>query len=462
MENLQGGTLALEHRYFLEARRESAGLITLYEGRQDPFGLSVRVVVYDGLPEAGADHRLVERIKHSATKAGELDVYGVLRATDFGEIDAGLPFFIEEVLPGRSLSTVLADKGVLSLADTVEIIEGLAKILRDAHRVERYHGNLQPRWIWIPEGKAGLSDPRLGHFGMGFSVDELLGMAQAVLTTDLVDALGPECFTSGEEGENRGEGRANLSAEADQWGLAALSYRLLVGVHPFFDDPVDASEGILRIKSEEAPSLTAMGISEEVAEVIARGLRRNPGERWPDVGLFAEKLREAAFGKRAETESAPRVAERPPEAAWQEEEDDEVAQAYLGPRPSGYLLTAALVALLFSNLGWYFYMYVDAPVDGVETVEEEATTLLSGLQLHTSPPGAEIFLLASEEEAPTQDTARLGSSPQVLPVSTENGDPVRVLVRREGYRDQVLTVEETAVGQDVRLFLDPDEGAESQ
>lgn len=455
MENLQGGTLALEHRYHIESRQESAGLITIYGATQDPFQLPVRVIVYDGLPEAGAATPLLERIKASAREASELDLYGVLQASDFGEIDEGLPFVIEEVIAGRSLSSILSERGVLSLSETLEVIEGLAKILEEAHKRKRYHGNLQPRWIWIPEGKAGFSDPRIGYFGMGFGMAELLSMSQAVLTTDLVEAFAPECFGAAEGNKDR----PNLSADADQWALASLAYRLLVGVHPFFDDPVDASEGILRIKSEEAPSLRAMGISEEVAEVIARGLRKNPAQRWQGVGLFARRLREAISGKEEIVGDEKGSAAAPARKKGPGEEQEAQAAPsqdrieYRGPRPSGYLLTIALMALVLTNLGWYFFHFAAEEVEEVEIVEEEGHRLLSGLQLHTSPPGAQIYLLEEEGTELLEATEPIGSTPHVLP--TQEDGALRLLVRLGGFRDQRLFVEETAVGQDLRLILEP-------
>ena len=461
MENLQGGTLALEHRYHIAQHSGSFGLTTIYTGTQDPFDLPVRITVYDGLLEAGADLSIVERIKKSARESSNLDAAGLLSTADFGEIDRGIPFVIEETVEGETLAQIVASKGVLSLDDVTDLVERLAELLLIAHDRKIYHGNLKPQWILLPD-----ADPRrahLSHFGLGFSMAELLAMSQAVLTTDLVDAFPPEAFDVGtrdEDDEAPPEPSSFPSAAGDQWSLAALAYRLLVGVHPFFDDPVDASEGILRIKTETAPSLTGMGVAEAVADVIDRGLQRQPEQRWPSVGAFARALREATDGPQPRDEasfeeSSPEL-RRDAQSSWSDDDLDEQTPEFSGPRPSGYLLTIALVLLAVTNLGWFFLAMAQDEVEAEdEVVETSSTTLPSGLQLHTTPPGAELFALGLDESL-DEDDVSLGSTPFVLSSSLRQQPTLDLLVRLPGYADQRLAIQETAAGQDIRLILHPE------
>ncbi len=450
MENLQGGTLALEHRYQIDTHRGSFGFVTLYEGTQDPFDLPVRIAVFDGLPEAGASDEIGRRIKESATRASLLRDDGLLATVDFGEIDRGLPFIIEEAVPGHSLADEIARRGALAPQEVADVVERLADLLTPLHRQGLFHGNLQPQWVLLPEGDDSHRRARVGHVGVGLTMEELLAMPQAVLTTDLVDAFAPEAFDS----------QINLpfpSAAADQWALAALAYRMFVGVHPFFDDPVDASEGIIRIKSDEAPSLKEMGIADEIADTISRGLRREPKRRFPSVQAFARALREAVDGP----DATPLLdADHPPEAtaspALQDLDTDDEPSPPTGPRPSGYLLTFALMALVLSNLGWFFLSLdeTDAPAPEEATPPSPRTTLPAGLQLHTTPSGATIYAIPTDGTLP-EEVPPLGDTPFVLPVD-QRDQPHRFLVRLPGHLDQTFTIEETAAGQDLRLYLHED------
>ncbi len=467
MENLQGGTLALEHHYHLDRQIDSFGLVTRYAATQDPFDHPVQITVYSGLVEAGADPACGESIKAAAQRASTLEAPGLSAAIDFGEIDQGIPFVIEETVPGTSLAAQLQTQGVFAPDDVLELLERLAALLEAAHEVRICHGNLKPEWILLPDDASSFGDARLSHFGLSPSMAQLVAMPQAILTTELVEAFPPECFDvaardqkpppdDAGDGSNAEPTPPHLTPEADQWALAALAYRLLVGVHPFFDDPVDASEGILRIKTEEAPSLAQMGVDEDIADVIDRALAREPGDRWPSIDAFSRALRRAVRGpepadeaRKSQETSDPSQ----PEASSNQQLEDRSSAESLGPRPSGYLLTAALAGLILTNLGWFFFtMAGEEPDEGTAaTVAEEEIPgpdiLPSGLQIKTSPSNAELFIIDGDSQE------LLGPTPHVITDSLFGDDDLELLLRHPGYHDQRLVLDETNVGQNLILQL---------
>lgn len=473
MENLQGGTLALEHHYHLDERIDSFGFVTRYAATQDPFDLPVQITVYSGLVDAGADVTISDTIKAAARRASVLEAPGLLAVVDFGEIEQGVPFVIEETVPGTSLAAQLETQAVFAPDDVLELVERLTELLQEASDRGVCHGNLKPEWILLPNDASSFSDARLGHFGLSPSMAELVAMPQAVLTTDLVEAFPPECFdvsardqeqeSASDEGEQRDASRrSHLTPAADQWALAVLAYRLLVGVHPFFNDPVDASEGILRIKTEAAPSLAEMGIDEEIADVIDRALSRDPDDRWPSIDAFGRALRHAVRGPLGDDEdSSPRPLAADEEQLDQSDiEEGPTAMEPMGPRPSGYLLTAALVGLLLTNLGWFFFtMAQEETGDDEASVAAEAQspspdTLPSGLQLKTVPSNAELIIVGDDEER------SLGATPHVITESLFEGSQLSLILRNPGYHDQRLVLDETEVGQNLALHLIGDDDSE--
>ncbi len=467
MENLQGGTLALEHRYHLDARIGAFGMVTLYAGTQDPFGLPVVVSVYGGLLEAGADDAVAARIKESATRASAIEAEGLLSVVDFGEIEKGVPFVIEETVDGPTLDDKLADRAVLPPDEVGKLIRRLAKLLQAAHDEQLFHGNLKPHWIHFPDASADAETARLSHFGLSPAMGELVEMPQAVLTTDLVDAFPPECFDVAARDQaqktSAKDRSPHLSAAADQWGLAALAYRLLVGVHPYFDDPVDASEGILRIKTEAPPSLADMGVDQALADVIDRALAPDPDSRWPSIEAFADA---AAIALGHSLDQSPQDAQAPAPVLDEGKATpatDEPPPEVVGPRPSGYLLTFALVALVLTNLGWSFWFLNDQVPVSEEEVDEQVSapspeTLPAGLQIKTIPAEAELFLIDDGVEE------SLGFTPHVVTQALFEQAGVEFLLRRDGYHPQRLAIEDTEAGQNIALQLvtqDEPEGTDS-
>ena len=471
MEDLQGGTLALEHHYHLDKRVGSFGLVTVYEGTQDPFDQPVRVTVYDGLLDAGAAPSVTARIKKSARRASFLEPSGLLAVVDFGEIEQGVPFVIEETLRGTSLARCMSAQSVFSPDDVLTLVDRLADLLATAHDAGICHGNLKPEWILLPGEDGPLDQARISHFALSPSMHELVEMPQAVLTTDLVETFPPECFdVAARDQSNQPDEQTtppHLTAEADQWALAALSYRLLVGMHPYFDDPVDASEGILRIKTEAPPSLGEMGVDEQIAAVVDRALSSDPADRWPSIKAFSTNLREAIAGP-ATTPSAdaPPSPEPPPASAAPAEEfadhDEKPATPELmGPRPSGYLLTAAVAAFVLSNLGWFF-MTMDRQASDAEepaAVAEppsDPSILPTGVQLETTPDDAELFVVRDDDEVES-----LGPTPHLVTESLIEDSEGHLLLRHPSYFDQPLYISETESGPNIRLSLIADDTEES-
>ena len=468
MEDLQGGTLALEHHYHLDRRIDSFGLVTLYAGTQDPFGLPVQITVYDRLPELGAGVELAERIEASARRASLLDEPGLFAVVDFGEIGEGIPFVIEQTVSGSSLAKKLQSQSVFSPRQVLALVDRIAPLLQNAHDRDIYHGNLKPEWIALPEGDEGFEAAHIGHFGLSPSMEELVQMPQAVLTTDLVEAFPPEAFDVAARDESPDEdadddsppsAAPHLTARADQWALGALTFRLLVGMHPYFDDPVDASEGILRIKTEQPPSLAEMGIDQEIADVVDRALSPDPQERWPSVDHFRRALRDAIDDSPKETDRSDDSPTPAPvdggrkNAGLEDSPDSDLDPLSVpGPRPSGYLLTIALGALILSNLTWFFFTMADdgESTDLPEQAAEEiagSMVLPSGLQLETSPADAELLRLRNDQEEV------LGTTPLVLSESLLNDGELHLLIRHGDYLDQPLFFRDSELGPSLRLPL---------
>ena len=359
MDNLQGGTLALEHRYDVLERAGRHGFVTLYHGRQDPFDKKVWVEAYDGLSDVGADIELFDRLKDAARLASSLDGPGMLRVVDYGELEGRVPFIISERSGGESLEAILSREGTLSAETTNVLIERLAQVLAVAHRREIAHGSIAPRWIYVDEEQFGAAS--VGHFQLAVSVAEILATESAVMSAEAVGAFPPEAFpgTDGEDGPSAG-----FSAAGDVWALGVLAYICLVGVHPFFEDGLDASEGILNLKNEDARPLAELGVDPQISDVVDRALEKDPASRWQSVEAFATAF-ERAVDPQAEMQSAaaadtPNNAEQAPAEPSTSPAADHRrsldAPLQREPGPSDRLMTVVLVLLVLTNLAWLFYV----------------------------------------------------------------------------------------------------------
>ncbi len=360
MEDLQGGTLALEHRYDVVQRAGRYGLVTVYRGEQDPFAKTVWIKAYDGLSGVGAELALFDRLKQSAKIASQLDGPGVLRVIDYGELAGRVPFVICERVDAQPLTDVLDAEGTLTPEATCALIARLADILEPAHRAGIPHGSVSPRWIFVPDGRFQAAS--LGHFQLAVTVAEILQTDDVVMSCEAVAAFPPEMFAGADVDE--APASARFSVAGDVWALGVIAYTCLVGVHPFFEDELDASDGILKLRNDEARPLDELGIDPEISAVVARALHKDPDARFASVTALSHALAEAAglearpAAPATPAEPAPSDAPRatPVEADASADSQRAAPPREREPGPSDRLLTVAIVVLILSNLAWLFYV----------------------------------------------------------------------------------------------------------
>ncbi len=486
MENLQGGTLALEHRYHVQQRIGRFGFTTVYHAVQEPFDHTVFISVFDALEQAGADRTLFDRIKNAAQLASTLDAPGILRTIDYGELDLGIPFVIWEqpsTQPSQSLAQYLNERQTLPPADVATLITRLANILTPAHTAHLPHGSLSPRWIFVPEQDDDLSVATIGHFQIGLTLREMLAMPSAILNTQALSPLPPEMFNiaraPGAENTKKSsnaEQNDNFSIAADIYALGAIAYEALVGVHPYFDDPTDASDGMIRIKTDEAPELASLGIDPAISNTIARALSLDPAKRWPTAEAFAKALAQATNPAQPVADPAP--SKPTPQHATPIRPRHDLAKVDLSEtiptiasapnatdsdqhHPHPYLLTTLAAALLISNLIWFFaYVQQHNPEDSSATTEApqaaaplNPTVLPSGLQLNSNPSGAQILLI--NPETPQAPPTELGTTPYSILSSLLHNDHALLELRKPGFENIRLELSSDHTGQDILLSLIP-------
>ncbi|AWV89814.1 serine/threonine protein kinase [Bradymonas sediminis] len=393
MEDLQGGTLALEHRYDILDLCDRRGLISAYHGSQDPFSRPVWVKVYDGLGaadvEISAVDPLVDRLKESARLISDLQEPGILRIIDYGELEERVPFVISERSPHPTLDDLLDAEGTFSVDKVCDLIGQIAKILAPVHRQRRAHGALSPQWIYMAQSAGdalAVDTMSIGHFQMEFTPAERLDLAMASFGSEDIAVFAPEFFPQDDAAASDDAqvedayrikddlGPGTTSPAGDVWALGVLAYTALVGVHPFLDPGQPLDEAIDRIQSAAPRPLSQLGIDAKISDVILRALSKDPRARFPHATALADALF-AANGRPKTGAVAPERAALAPTPAAPPAAAEEIAPRAKPPSrpnaaaqnaellerepgPSDRLLSVALFFLLISNLAWLFYVVI--------------------------------------------------------------------------------------------------------
>ncbi|WP_245563960.1 serine/threonine-protein kinase [Nocardia testacea] len=214
------------------------------------------------------------RFQREAQLVARLHEPHIVPIHDFGEIDGRL-FLEMRLVEAPNLASLLADKGSLPPAEAVAVVTQIAAALDAAHAGGVVHRDVKPSNILITaEGFAYLID-----FGIArSSQDTTLTRAGTMIGT--LAYMAPERLTLDE-----------VDARSDVYSLACVLYECLAGTKPYTGESVERQ--IAAHLTERPPLPSAAGLPSAFDAVVARGLAKDPDQRYGSAGELAAAARQA-------------------------------------------------------------------------------------------------------------------------------------------------------------------------
>jgi serine/threonine-protein kinase len=271
-------------KYRLEKVAGEGGMGVVYAAEH--LVLNQRVAVKILLPGAVASDAVVERFSREARAAAKINSEHVARVLDAGSTASGSPFLVMEYLEGCDLEELLALQKTLPTTEAVDYIVQALEGLAHAHAANIVHRDLKPANLFLGCRPDGSNAIKLVDFGISKTTRSR--PEDKRLTGQHV--LGSPVYMSPEQLRNA----TDIDARADIWSIGIVTYEMLTGDPPF--DGEGVGEIFAAILETEAVPLTEKNpkIPRELSDIVAKCLRRDPNERWEDVGQLARAL--APFG----------------------------------------------------------------------------------------------------------------------------------------------------------------------
>lgn len=246
------------------------GMAVIYRATQESLERTVALKVLNH--ELSDDPGFCERFRREGQLQAAIDHPHIVPVYEAGEAEQGL-FLAMRLIPGPTLKeTILAGK-----ADprwSVDVTSQVAEALDAAHKVGLIHRDVKPQNVLIGERDHAF----LADFGLTKDLD-----AQSLTATGqfmgTIDYVSPE--------QARGDG---ATPRSDVYQLAGVLYECLCGTVPY-GRPTEAA--VLFAHLTEPPPRLAERCPElpsALGEVIARGMAKDPGDRYESPG---ELMREA-------------------------------------------------------------------------------------------------------------------------------------------------------------------------
>ncbi|GAB4583949.1 serine/threonine-protein kinase [Nocardia sp. IFM 10818] len=238
-----------------------------------------RTVAIKVLPERLAQDRLYrQRFQRESHAAARLREAHVIPIHDYGEIDGHL-YIDMRLVDGESLRALVQRGGSRSPEWSVDLVRQIGAALDAAHADGLLHRDVKPDNILVSrDGFAYLVD-----FGIAqSSSDESLTGEGAVGSFRY---MAPERF-----------GYRDLTPAVDVYALACVLFECLTGTQPFAGE---TNERIMRahlFDPPPRPCAARPGLPLAFDGVVARGLAKEPGERYRTAGELAAAARAALTG----------------------------------------------------------------------------------------------------------------------------------------------------------------------
>ncbi|MFP2911943.1 serine/threonine-protein kinase, partial [Pyxidicoccus sp. 3LFB2] len=259
-------------RYRILEQLGSGGMSVVYKGLDTALDREVAVKVLH--PHLAGKDESRRRLAREARAVAKLHHPNILEVFDFSSADAQDAFIVTEYIRGQTLKTFL-DEGPMDPPELAAmVIHELAAALAHAHEAGVIHRDLKPENVMVREdGVLKLMD---------FGIAKLLDIEERMTVTGtLVGSpahMAPEIIEGLEAGP-----------EADVFSVGIMFYAAMTGRLPFTAANTTATLKRILDGDYEDPRRRVPTLSDELAEICATCLQREPQRRYPD----AAKLRDA-------------------------------------------------------------------------------------------------------------------------------------------------------------------------
>ena len=240
-------------------------------------------------PEIAGEEEFRRRFTREVRLAASLRHPNVVAMRHADEHD-GLLFLVMDLIPGTDLGKLVVQSGPIEAHRATNLVVQVASALDAAHDRGLVHRDVKPANILIATSDS-LERAYVTDFGLAKRIDSdssVTALTKTDVVVGTVDYMSPEQITG-----RRIDGRADIYA------LACVYYEMLTGTVPYGrDNSVMAT--LFAHVHEPPPSLwgPVVDLYPNLGAVVERAMAKDPGDRYPSAGEFADAAVDGLHGSR--------------------------------------------------------------------------------------------------------------------------------------------------------------------
>lgn len=233
------------------------------------------------------DETMKQRFLREARMASQLNHANIATIYEIGEA-AGNPYIIMEYVEGETLSDRLGD-GPLDLETIIAVGAQSADALFEAHQCGVVHRDIKSSNIMINDrGKVKVLD-----FGLAKPITLTNRSKSKSRLTESGVLLGTVNYMSPEQATGRGQ----VTHLSDIFSLGVVLYEVTTGRLPFDGDTYFQTIEAINKREPSPVKKYRKDAPGELAEIIERLLKKNPGERYQSAAEIAQALAQIKLGE---------------------------------------------------------------------------------------------------------------------------------------------------------------------
>lgn len=230
---------------------------------------ALKVMRLEGAKENSKD---LVRFNREAKVLAKLSHPNIIMVVDFGITQLSkLPYIVMEYIDGVSLRSFLEEKGTLSESTTTNILKQICAGLGETHRIGIVHRDLKPENIMVQKFSDNQIAIKILDFGIAKLTNNDITQNKLSLEGEIIGTrryMSPEqCFGS------------TIDARSDIYSLSVMAYEMLTGKVP------NALIGNIKPLTIMRP-----GITQQLSDIIQKGLAVNADERYQDILQLKKEL----------------------------------------------------------------------------------------------------------------------------------------------------------------------------